>query len=252
MSQTFKNRTSRMGHRSGPRQAMQALLMAAALAAGGAGFASADEAAAGRITVTGEGRVDTVPDMATVSLGITSAGATAAEAMAANSAELARVLANLEAAGITGRDVQTTGLSLNPDWRSEPDGTGSRIAGFVAGNSVTVRLRALDRVGTVLDVAIRDGANTLNGLNFGLQDPAPAEAEARRRAVADAKARAELLAGAAGVTLGAIRTIAETQEQAAPGPLLRMAAESAVGGVPVEGGEVSTRAFVTIVWDIAP
>ena len=203
------------------------------------------------ITVTGEGRVDQAPDMATLSLGVTTEGATAAEALSANSAEIAKVLERLAAAGVEARDMQTSGLSVNPNWQHNSSGEAPKIAGFIASNGVTVRIRALDGLGAVLDAAVKDGANQLNGVEFGLQDPRPAQDEARRRAVADAKARAELLAGAAGVKLGAIRSINESMGAPSPMPMFRMAAEASAGApVPVAGGEVSTAANVTIVWEI--
>ena len=206
---------------------------------------------AGEITVTGEGRVNSAPDMALIHLGVTTESDTAAAALAANSAEIAKVLANLTAAGIEGRDVQTTGLSINPNWQSNSSGA-STIQGYIASNTVTVRVRALETLGTLLDAAVKDGANTLNGVEFGLQKPEPVMNEARKAAVADAKARAELIAGAAGVKLGAIKSISEGGSAPMPMPMLRMAAEAAAGAVPVASGEVGTSAQVTIVWTLAP
>lgn len=202
------------------------------------------------ITVTGEGRVDGAPDMATISLGVTTEGQTAAEAMRANSDELARVLANLETAGIAARDVQTSGLSLQPNWQSDSASGTSRIVGYIASNMLTVRVRALDTLGGVLDAAVKDGANTLNGVEFGLADPRPALDEARKRAVADAKARAELLAAAAGVKLGGILSISEGGGARPPMPMYRMAADAVAAAVPVAAGEVAMQADVTIVWEI--
>ena len=207
---------------------------------------------AGEIMVTGEGRIASAPDMALIHLGVTTQGDTGATALAANSAEIAKVLANLTAAGITGRDVQTTGLSINPNWQNEASSSSMVIKGYIASNTVTVRVRALDSLGALLDAAVKDGANTLNGVEFGLQDSAPVQAEARKRAVADARARAELIAGAAGVKLGAIKSITEGGAAPMPVPMLRMAAEAAAGAVPVASGEVGTTAQVTIVWTLAP
>ena len=224
-----------------------AALLAATLALPMA--ATAEEA--GQITVTGEGRSDAAPDMATISLGVTTEGKTGAEAMAANSAELAKVLANLRGAGVEDRDVQTSGLSLNPNWDYSSSGGAGRIVGYVAANQLTVRVRALDDLGRMLDAAVSDGANTLNGVSFGLSEPGPALDEARVRAVEDARARAALLAGAAGVKLGRILSIAEGGGQMPPMPMFRMEASAAdAAPVPVAAGEVSTLASVTIVWEI--
>ncbi len=200
-----------------------------------------------QISVSGEGVVQSAPDMATISLGVTTQGATAAEAMAANSAEVAKILANLSAAGIEGRDIQTTGLSLNPVWSNYE--TTQKIESYSAVNSVTVRVRVLDALGGVLDAAVKDGANTLNGLSFGLAEPGPALDEARRRAVADAARKAAILAEAAGVKLGRIVNITEGGGYSNPAPMFRAEA-SMKDAVPVAGGEVALSVNVTILYAI--
>jgi uncharacterized protein YggE len=222
--------------------AVAILMMAAPLPA-----LAADEAA--RITVTGEGRVDATPDMATVSLGVVTEGATAAEAMAANSIQLSAVLERLKASEIEDRDIQTSGLSLNPNWQQTEADPTPRIVGYQASNMLTVRVRALDRLGAVLDMVIADGANNFNGLSFGLSDPEPAMNEARTRAVADAMARATLLTKAAGLTLGPVVSIAEGGGFGGPQPMYRMDA-AAASPVPVAAGEVSTVASVTMVFEL--
>ena len=201
------------------------------------------------LTVTGSATVETVPDLATMSLGVTTNGATAGAAMSANSGAVASVIARLKSAGVADRDIQTSNLSLNPNWVTNATGTASEIQGYVATNMLTIRIRALATTGAVLDAAISDGANSLNGLVFGLQNPRPAEDEARRQAVADALARATLLAGAGGTKLGPILSI--TDGGAAPpipGPMYRMAEDAAA--VPVEAGSLGITASVTLVFQI--
>ena len=201
------------------------------------------------LTVTGMATVETVPDLATLSLGVTTMGPTAGAAMKANSDAVAAVIARLKTTGVADRDIQTSNLSLNPNWVPNASGTASEIQGYMATNMVTIRIRALDTTGAVLDAAIADGANSLNGLFFGLQEPRPAEDEARTLAVADALARAALLAGAAGTTLGPILSI--TDGGAAPplpGPMSRM--EDAAAAVPVEAGSLGITASVTMVFQI--
>jgi hypothetical protein len=202
------------------------------------------------ITVTGEGTVEAKPDMATISLGVTTEGATAAEAMAANSVQLGAVLEQLRASGIEDRDLQTSGLSLSPNWQQPQGETTARIVGYLAMNQLTVRVRDLEALGSVLDRTIQDGANTFNGLTFGLADPVPALNEARKRAVADAMARANLLSGAAGVALGPLVSITEGGGRGGPVPMFRMAAEAA-SAVPVAAGEISATASVTMVFELA-
>ena len=228
---------------------LSAALMTAALVAAPVA-AQADDHAPATITVTGEGTVTAAPDLATVSLGVTTQGTTAAEAMSANSAALALVLERVKAAGVEDRDIQTSTLKLNPNWAGT-DGSGvPMIRGYVAVNTVQLRVRDLEKLGPVLDAAVTDGANTLNGISFGLAAPEPAMDEARKEAVAAARARAELLTDAAGVGLGRIVSISESGGHAPPMPMYRMEAAMA-SPVPVEGGEVGVTASVTITWEIA-
>lgn len=222
-------------------------LTLAALLALPAAVASAESP---RLTVTGEGIVAARPDMATISLGVTTEGATAAAAMAGNSEELGRVLARLREAGIEDRDLQTSGLSLNPNWTQPRDGGTPQIRGYVASNLLTVRVRTLDRLGEILDRAVSDGANTLHGVSFGLTEPQPALDEARKRAVARAQATARLLTDAAGVTLGPVLSISEGNGYEPPRPMYREAAALAAAPVPVAEGEVETSARVTMVFEL--
>lgn len=206
---------------------------------------------AATITVTGEGHVEAAPDLATLSLGVTTQGETASAAMEANSAALATVVARMKAAGIADRDVQTSNLSLNPNWQQAEGSDTPKIVGYVATNVLTVRVRKLATIGSVMDAAITDGANTLNGISFGLDDPEPALDKARVAAVKAARARAEMLVTAAGGTLGRIVSINESGSTMPPMPMPMYRMEAAMAdAVPVEGGEVGMTASVTIVFEI--
>lgn len=226
-----------------------ATVMALGAVAAGPALAQEDE---GHITVTGNGSAEAVPDMASVSLGVVTEAATAAEAMAANSAALAEVMATLTGAGIEARDIQSSGLNLSPAYEDNYQGgsEGPKVRGFIAQNMVTVRVRALDSLGGVLDAAVGQGANNLYGLTFGLQEPEPKLDEARRDAVADARRKAELYATAAGVTLGEVVSISEQVDYGGPMPQMRAASFAKDSGVPVAEGELSLTANVTIVYDL--
>jgi uncharacterized protein len=229
-------------------RAFTALLLTAALALPLP--ALADDALPPMVTVTGTGTVEAVPDIATLSIGVTTQGETAAEALTANSSALDAVMSRLTAAGIAAPDMQTSNLSLNPNWTGYDSSSvsGPTIAGYVASNILTIRVRQLDGLGAVLDAAVADGANTLNGLTFGLANPDPALDEARKEAVADARARAELLATAAGVKLGRVISISEGVAPTDPVPMFR--ADASAAPVPVAGGEVGLSASVTIFYEI--
>lgn len=230
---------------------LKTLVLTTVLALPLAGAAWAQQAPqAAQITVTGEAAVQAVPDMATVSLGVTTVAATAAEAMAANTAALAQVIERLKAAGIEPRDLQTASLSLNPNWTGYDSSSNQpqTITGYTASNQLSVRVRDVAKLGTVLDAAITDGANTLNGISFELAEPRPVLDQARKAATEDARARAELLAAAAGVKLGRVLSISEGGGYGGPMPMFK--ADAASAPVPVEAGEIGLSAAVTVTFEI--
>jgi uncharacterized protein YggE len=223
--------------------------LAACLAA--ACLLAAPAQAAGKITVSGTGEVFAAPDMATLTLGVTTEAAEAAAAMQENSEAMAAVMARLSALGIGERDMQTSSLSLSPRWQEpQPGETQPGISGFVVSNMLTVEVHDLAGLGGVIDAALGDGANTLGGLFFGIEDDAALREAARRAAVADAAAKARVLAEAAGVTLGAVGEIVEGGDFGGPFPGARM--EMALDGAPpVAPGEVGLTVTVTMTWAIA-
>lgn len=209
--------------------------------------------AQGTITVAGEARVAVVPDMATVSLGAVGRGKTAIEAMNATSAAVDAVLDRLAALDVEARDIQTTQLRLNEETRWDNNRNQDVFLGFIARNTVTVRVRDMDQLSSLLAAVLDEGANDLQNLDFGLQNPRLAEDEARRRAVADARAKAALYAEAAGVDLGKVMSLRDTAE-----PIVRSIAraapmlleEAVVLDVPVAAGELEVSAGVTMVFAI--
>lgn len=229
-------------------RALSTLILSTALALPLSAPVLAEDHTTRTISVTGTGTVQTAPDMATLSIGVTTQGTTAAEALAENSKATDAVIARLTASGIEARDMQTSNLSINPNWTGYDSSTPT-ISGYVASNMLTVRVRKLDTTGAVLDAAVADGANTLNGMTFGLADPEPGLNEARKEAVADARAKAELLAMAAGVKLGDVVSISDAGSMTDPAPMYREAVSAAP--VPVQGGELGLVANVAVTWEIA-
>lgn len=202
------------------------------------------------ITTMGQGVVEAVPDMATINLGVTNEARLAGDALRLTSDAVAAVLAQLNEAGIAPRDMQTQGVSLQPVWnRRNPENETPRITGFVARNTLTIRVRDLDTLGGILDRVVQDGANTFNGLQFSIQDPEPAIAAARQDAVKDAVAKAEQLAEAAGVALGPVQSISENGGGGRP-VMMEMASARMESDVPVAAGEVSLTARVSMVFEI--
>ncbi len=223
-------------------QLLKSMMISAALIVplAGPGFAEV----VGKITVTGESTVLVAPNMATISLGVTTNGDTAAAAMRANSEAMVVVTERLKAAGLAAEDLQTLNLSLNPNWSNNSSGA-SEVAGYTASNMLSVRVRDLAQLGGLLDASVNDGANALNGLSFDVANPRPVQDQARKAAVEDARARASLLAEAAGGKLGAVIEIVEGQVYNA-GPQMYRADSAKAGAVPVEAGQIGLTAAVTV------
>ena len=212
----------------------------------------------GTISIGGVGEVTAAPDTAFVNSGVTSQGATAREALDANTKAMGELIETLKAAGIEARDIQTSGFSVNPNYvySDARDANGyqlpPKINGYQVFNNVNVRVRELAKLGAVLDKAVTVGANTINGVSFSVADPSKLYDEARKAAFADAKAKAQLYAEVAGEELGDIRNINESQGMGSPQPyMMKAVADSAGASVPIEGGELSYSINVQVTWDFA-
>ena len=204
-----------------------------------------------RITVTGYGEAAAAPDMARISAAVVAQGRTAQAAMAANAQAMSRVFDQLREAGIADRDIQTSSLSLSPQYRRfGPGETGApEIIGYEARNQVSLRLREIAALGPALDRLVASGVNQFHGVSFDIADRAPRLAAARRAAVADARAKAELYAEAAGVALGRVIRISELGDG---GPVYAgaMALRESVAATPIAGGETVISAQVTLVYEL--
>lgn len=191
------------------------------------------------ITVTGNGSVTTVPDRATFGFTVETRAKTATAALTQNSGDTTAVIAALKSAGVTSANLQTSQVSLMP--QTSQDGT--TIVGYVASNSVTVRT-GLALAGKIVDAAVGAGANGVSGPSLDVSDQSTLYRNALHKAVDDAKLKAQSLADAAGLSLGAVQSIAEGGS-ATPFPIADKA--SAVGA-PIEAGTQEIQASVTVTY----
>ena len=213
---------------------------------------------AGSITIEGHGEVIATPDMAQINSGVMSQAATAREALDANTAAMAELIAELKAAGIEGRDIQTSSFSVSPNYvySDDRDANGytlpPKINGYQVSNAVNVTVRKIDDLGTILDKSVTIGANTVNGVTFGMADPSALYDEARKAAFADSLAKAELYATVAGGTLEEILSIKEAQGANVPQPMAMSSLrdEAAAAAVPVEAGELVFSINVSVDWEL--
>jgi len=198
------------------------------------------------VTVSGEGTVAAVPDNAMIRIGVSSQGKTARAASDANAKDMGVVLAAIKESGIADRDIQTTSLSLQPQY--DPNRTGgARLIGFQMNNYVSVKVRDMDKLSAVLDRAITAGANEMSGIEFVVSEQAKLLDQARAAAIVDARRKAELYANAAGMKVGRVMAISE--EGAAP-PIRSFAPMVRAGGAAIAPGEQTLRAVVTVSYDL--
>ena len=197
------------------------------------------------ITVVGTGTVSARPDMAEIGAGVVTQGATAAQALAANSAAMEKVLKAVADNGIAERDVQTANVNVVPlrrQGRQEPQPP--EIVGYEVTNQLRIRVRDLALLGRLLDALVGQGANVLGGISFSVADPAPLMDQARARAMADARRKADVYASAGNVAVGRLLSISEAPTAGIPrfdSP--RMMAAS---GVPIAPGEQDLQVTITV------
>jgi uncharacterized protein YggE len=213
------------------------------------------------LAVVGEGTVRGLPDMAVITMGVVSEAKSAGEALAANTASMTSILAALRDEGLESRDLQTSNFSVEPrysqpprDWNGQ-DPFEPKIVGYAVRNDLTLRIRDLDRVGALLDLVITLGANSVSGPMFTVADPSELEDQARRAAMRDAVRKGELYSQSAGVPLGPIARIEENVAQwPQPVPMGAMARQemAADAAVPIEGGELTFRAQISVAWELGP
>jgi uncharacterized protein YggE len=196
------------------------------------------------VTVNGFGSVSSVPDTATISFGVTTQGKTAAAAFAANSTDIAKVIAALKAAGVAAKDLQTQSVSLSPRMNN----AGDQITGYMAFNSVNVTIHDLSRAGTVIDTAVRAGADTVNGPSLTRADTTTQYREALKAAIADAQKKAAALGEAGRFTVGQIQNV--TESSASP-PTPIAADKAAAPSMGIEPGSQQVDASVTVTFAIS-
>ena len=199
------------------------------------------------VTVTGEASLSVAPDAAVIRIGVTSVGKTAKAASEINTKEMTAVLAAIKASGIAERDIQTSRLSLQPQYDPNKAGT-ARLLGFQVTNQLTVTIRDIGKLPELLDSAVGAGANEMSGIEFIVSKQSNLLDQARGEAIADARRKAELYAKAAGAKIGPVLAI--TEEGASPPHPVMKALRA--GAVPIAPGEQTLRASVTVSYELMP
>lgn len=188
---------------------MALALGAAAISAAPAGAQAPMTAIAGtRLDINATGEASRVPDIAIISAGVQTRQATASGAIQENAARMDRVLAALKRAGIAERDIQTSSINLNPEYRYQ-DNQAPQLVGYSASNQVSVRFRDIRNSGKILDALVAEGANQINGPTLTIDKPEAALDEARAKAIADGQRRAEFYARTLGKRVVRLVSVSE-------------------------------------------
>lgn len=198
---------------------LAALVLGAALpAAAEAQQASITQTIAGtRLDINATGEVTRVPDVAIISAGVLSRSPTATAALQDTANRMAKVLAALKHAGVEDRDIQTSNVNLNAEYRY-PQDQAPQLVGYTASNTVTVRFRDIRNSGKIVDALVGQGANQINGPNLVVDKPEAALDEARAKAIAVGRARADLYARSLGMRVVRVVSVNESGGYYAPPP----------------------------------
>lgn len=186
-------------------------------------------------TVSGEGKVTLIPDVAVVSLGVTAQGSSVTKVQDELNTKMNAVSAAIKKLGVDAKDIKTSYYHISPTY-DYSSGT-QRVTGYQASSQLSVKVRKIDSINSVIDGATREGANEVGGVSFDVDDKTKAENQAREAAVSDAKAKAEAAASAAGFKLGRVINYSEGNGSY-PRPLMYDTAEKAL---PMSGGGAPTE-----------
>jgi len=213
------------------------------------------------IQVSGEGIVNATPDQAELSLAVVTENKDAGQAQAENARKSNQVINALKEKGIPETDIQTQNYNLSPKHSQppRPEPVDSRmkeyvpeIVGYTATHLIRVKVKNLDTVGELMDLAVENGANQISNVSFSVSDSLAYKKEALKNAVADARAKAEVLAAALGKTLTGVQSASGSWNEANPGPIYYKEMAIGAGGIatPLTPGMAQVRAHTNITFFI--
>ncbi|MGO8925105.1 MAG: SIMPL domain-containing protein [Xanthobacteraceae bacterium] len=225
------------------------------VAAAQAQTAEPRSSARARVVVVGEGSVTVAPDYARIRSGVSTNAKTVKEASDTNAKLMVNIMATLVDAGIAKKDIQTSEFSIEPVYTSPTPPGGPKLSGYRVSNQINVTIHQIAQVSDVLDRLVRAGATDAGNVAFLISDREKALDQAREAAIVNARHKADLYAHASGVNLGRVAWITESSDLA---PLRRRGdfedatlAASLPKQVPIEGGEATIIARITVGFDIA-
>ena len=203
-----------------------------------------------RLDVSATGEVSRVPDIAIISAGVVTRQPTASAAIQENATRMERVLAAMKRAGVAERDVQTSSINLNPEYRYQ-DNQPPQLNGYTASNQVSIRFRDIRNSGRILDALVAEGANQINGPSLTIDKPETALDEARTQAIANGRARADFYARALGKRVVRLVSVSEGggNYPAPPMPMM-MEARAQSADTKIVPGEQKLQVTLSMVFEL--
>jgi uncharacterized protein YggE len=205
-----------------------------------------------RLDISATGEVSRVPDLAIISAGVVTRSPSASGAIQQAATRMARVREALRQAGIADRDIQTSNLSLNPEY-TYANNQPPKLNGYSATNQLSVRFRDIANTGKILDALVAQGANQISGPNLTIDKPEAALDEARAKAVALGRARADLYARSLGMRVVRIVSVSESGGYAPPPPMpprVMMAERSQAADTTIDAGEQKLQVSVAMTFEL--
>lgn len=204
-----------------------------------------------RLDIDATGEATRVPDVAVISAGVVSRSASASGALQEAANRMSQVLLALKRAGVQDSDIQTSNVSLNPEYRY-PENQSPQLTGYTASNSVTVRFRDIRASGKILDTLVAQGANQISGPSLVVDKPEAALDEARVKAIAAARSRAELYARNLGMRVVRVVAVNEQLGFAAPPPMPMgvMSPRMASAETRIEPGQQKLQVTVAVTFEL--
>ena len=202
------------------------------------------------VGASGQATVSVKPDQAKLDVGVVTQAVTAQDAAAQNASQVAAVLAQLQTVLGSGADIKTIGYSLNATYRY-PQGAPPVLTGYSASNTVEVTMTDLSLIGRTIDAASQAGANSVQGLQFSVQDEEPVRQQALGLATKQARAHAQAIASGIGASLGAV-VLAQEGGGTTPVRVLAATPAAASTPTPIETGLVQIQASVSIQVELIP
>ena len=202
------------------------------------------------LSISASAQASATPDVALISAGVVTQHADSNTALRNNAEQMQRVMSALKAAAIAERDIQTSGISLSPQYlyaENQPP----QIQGYQASNTLNIKVRNLARLGQVLDALAAQGANQINGPSFAIDQPEPLYHQARLDALRQARAQADTYASALGLRVRRVISLSEGNHNPAPMPVMAMrSAAKAEMDTPIAAGQSSVQVQLDVVYEL--